>query len=645
MSPGRGRVRGRVGGLALNNLELKKRQILDRVDLYEVVAEQVALKRSGRRWLGLCPFHSEKSPSFTVSPELGLFKCFGCGRGGDVFSFVQLRENVPFMEAFRILADRAGISLDEPKATSSGVDEPGRGDIAKVNEWAARFFRAKLRDETIGRSAREYVAGRALSDAVVDGFGLGLAVPGGPSLRTSAAKAGFSDAILLAADLIRRGESGDSYDTFRDRLMFPIRDAGGRVLGFGGRTLIDDRAKYLNTSQNVLFDKGSTLYGIDVARKAMTDRRRAVVVEGYTDCLACHQCDVGEAVATLGTALTESHVNVLRRFCEEVILLFDSDQAGEAAAERAVRVAVPMSLRVRLARIPDGKDPCDYLGHGSGAFSDVLNHAVDALELAWLTTLRRFGGGSSDGKRREAVLDFLRLVADASSTRAVDPIQRGLLINQVAHLLRMDRDEVRRMVTRTGQRPPRPSTATAVSTGAARSSPRDSEQSAWATVLEIGLNEPALLMSSFTELDPSRITDPRDRRIAAALLGASEELGAISLADMLARCGVEGDAARVEELARRGAERGRFAETLAIALERIAQRRTANEAEEDRELMLSPSMNLNTDERLAEQTLRFAASVSQNRHFAPRRAIRQAIAAAEMKTIEKGVEGRTTETP
>ena len=234
----------------MHSFESKKREILDRVDIVDVVSEHVSLKRRGRSWVGLCPFHNEKTPSFTVSSERGTFKCFGCGKGGDVFSFVQTRENVAFMDAFRILADRAGVELIQ--ASGTAASGPSRSDLASVNAWGTKFFRARLRHETIGASARHYLDGRGISAESAERFCIGLAANGLPDLRSAAEQAGIDVKMLIAADLIRKSEDGRTYETFRDRLIFPIRDATKRVVGFGGRTLVDDRAKYLNTRQTSL---------------------------------------------------------------------------------------------------------------------------------------------------------------------------------------------------------------------------------------------------------------------------------------------------------------------------------------------------------------------------------------------------------
>jgi DNA primase len=608
----------------LRDFEEKKRQILARVGILDVVSQHVAMKRRGQRWVGLCPFHAEKTPSFTVSPEHGTFKCFGCGKGGDVFSFVQLRENVPFPEAMRMLADQAGIVLDHGSGKDGGSGGPSRTDLAKINAWAAGHFRAQLLHESVGRSAREYVSRRNLSAATAERFGLGLAPDSPGSLSEAARRAGVDSPLLLAADLVRQSERGQYYDTFRNRLMFPIRDATGRVVGFGGRTLGDDPAKYINTRQTALFDKGRGLYGIDLARKSAVERGRAIIVEGYTDCLAAHQAGFTETVATLGTALTESQVELLRRYCEQIILLFDSDEAGDAAAERAIRTAVPRCVTVRLARIPEGKDPAEFLGHGSATeFSDLLNRSVEALEFKWHQTRRRFEGDASGTRRREAVLDFLRIVAEAVDAKAIDAIQRGLLVNQVAHLLRMDRIEVDRLLVHLS---PRRGSGGAQAKGQAvgqlRRASRDAEQVAWTRVLEALLSEPGAGDSVDGLPDATRIADQRDRRIAMIVFELVPKPGGFCLADVLGRCGDAADAERVSELACRGAALRDHRATLRLALARTRRAGQESELEESKQRLLEAagrgsSVLGGTDCREI-----VSDGVRQHTHFAPRRLIR-----------------------
>lgn len=600
------------------DFESKKRQILDRVDILALVGEFVALRRSGKRWVGLCPFHTEKTPSFSVSPEMGIFKCFGCGKGGDVFSFVQFRENIPFVDAMRFLADRAGVVLDEPRSqtSDSAFNTVTRLDIGRACAWAASFFQSKLIGAE-GQEAREYLASRGFQQPIIEKFGLGLAVEGRPMLKEAAAGAGFSPLVLEAADLIRRDGEGRYYETFRNRLMFPIRDASSKVIGFGGRTLVEDKAKYLNTRQNALFDKGRNLFGIDLARQSIIDRGRAIVVEGYTDCMACHQAGFTEAVASLGTALTETHVDLIRRYAGELVLVFDSDQAGIDAADRALRVALPRSITVRLARVPEGKDPGEFLTgpDANMRFMDLLKGAVEALEFTWRQTWARYHEPTSDGRRREAILDFVRMVSDASKTEALDPIRKGFLTNQLAHLLRLDRAEVaslmastseRRMPMQTPGRGPESITA-----------PVDSEQSAWVRLLEVLLNEPGLLGSLDVWPDPARIVDARDRRVAQWVFESARNFGDFTLADVLAFAKDGDDASRIAELATRGQARGNYETSMRVALDRLKDSSAASGRDDARRKILE------SPENSGDELTAYADGIRRHRHFGPLRMVRR----------------------
>lgn len=603
----------------MRGFDTTKKRVLDRTDILTLVSEHVTLRRRGRNWVGLCPFHNEKTPSFTVSPERGTFKCFGCGAGGDVFTFVQSRENISFPEALRLLADRAGVEIHQGK--SKERSGPGRNDLAKVNAWGAAYFRAKLLDESAGAETRKYLEARGISASTSERFGLGLATGHASDLIPAAGRAGFGLDVLLAADLVRHGENGPPYETFRNRLMFPIRDATKRIVGFGGRTLVDDRAKYLNTRQTELFDKGRGLYGIDLAREAVSSRGRAILVEGYTDCIAVHQAGFPETVATLGTALTDMQVDLLRRYGDELIVLFDSDRAGEEAADRAIRVALPRCMTVRLARIPDGKDPCEYLSNATAeAFSDVLNKAVDALEFKWLRSRKRVSEIGTAAAKHEAVLDFLRVVAEALSGGAVDEIQRGLLVNQVAHVLRMDGREVHRLLGRLSTRRPvtraRSDAADPMEPG---DQPRSAVDRAWVTLLEVALAEPGALTHLDFFPDPAGISSARDRRLAEMVKQLADRFGEFHFSDILASCREPGDVERATELARRGEARGNFEETIALAVSRI--RHAAMEQETVPE-KTSPddamsSSQLDASNRATLESVQ--GHVRSRRHFAPRR--------------------------
>lgn len=612
-------------GPNLFDFEAKKRQILDRVDILALVGEQVALKRSGKRWVGLCPFHTEKSPSFSVAPDLGIFKCFGCGKGGDIFSFVQLRENVSFMESMRLLADRAGVSLEEPKAKSSHSPsaDVSRHDIGKVCAWAQTFFRTNLQGD-VGREARQYLLSRGFQEDIVERFTLGLATDQCLSIQAGANRAGFSPVLLEAADLLRRNETGQIYETFRNRLMFPIRDAGNRVIGFGGRTLVEDKAKYLNTRQNALFDKGKSLFGIDLARQSIVDRGRAVVVEGYTDCMACHQAGFTETVASLGTALTEAHVDLIRRYAGEMILVFDSDQAGVDAADRALRVALPRSITVRLARVPEGKDPGEFLTgpESTQRFIELLKGAVDALEFTWRQTWARYHAPTSNARRQEAVLDFVRMVCDAANADALDAIRKGLLVNQLAHLLRLDRAEVAVLMASQVAK----TKSHAKSLSQPEPVPVSAEQGAWVRLLEILLNEPGLLGTLENWPDPRGIADLRDRRIASWVFDCARSFGEFSLRDVLAQAQDGEDAARVAELAVRGQQLGNFQASFQASIERLEQREAEGKLEQARSALLQAPQPEGDELEI------YAEGVSRHRHFGPRRLVRLAVQLTDHET-------------
>lgn len=548
--------------------------------MVDLVSEQVALKRAGRDFVGLCPFHQEKTPSFSVSPAKQIFKCFGCGAGGDVFTFIQLREGVSFVEALRILADRAGIDYDRHvgRAPADGI---GRADLARVNAWAMEVFRRALTDGELGQVPRAYAAKRGISPEMIAAFGLGWAPEEGSWLLARARGSNVRMDLLHAAGLAARGGYGDDYGVFRGRLMFPIRDTMNRVIGFGGRTLIDDRAKYLNTAQNALFDKGRNVYGIDRAREAMAATRQVVVVEGYTDCIACHQHGITNVVATLGTALTDDQVGLLRRWCDEVVLVFDSDNAGQNAADRALGVALRHNLTVRIAQVSSGKDPADFLAdHGADDFRELLKSAEDALGFKWRRTCDRFEQGSGGG-RKEAIREFVQLVAGTSRFRGVDAIQQGLIVNQLAKLLALPGREVHQLLAdaaRTAERPrssemagaggPVDASLTSAEADVAEAR-RDALQAGLVALVQVVLNEPGLYGDVAEVLRPELIADGRTRRIAEAAVELAAAYGEFALSELLARFEDPQDMRRVTELVFRGAEIGNFSATAADTAERL----------------------------------------------------------------------------
>ena len=550
--------------VSLHNYDDAKEQIRHGVDLVDLVSEHVSLKRAGRNLKGLCPFHKEKTPSFNVLPERQIFKCFGCQAGGDVFKFVQLIEGVEFSEAVRLLADRIGLELKPRLVSASGPPPLGRADIARANEWAAKWFRSQLLSD-VGMSARAYVGDRRIGDEICERFEVGLA-PAAVSLQQAAYQAGISPQLLAAADLIRDGDSGGTYDTFRDRLIFPIRDAGKRCVGFGGRTLGDSPAKYLNTGATPLFDKSRCLYGLQAARQEITSRGAAVLVEGYTDCIACHQHGFAHTVATLGTAATEEHMRTLRRYTDTAILLFDPDAAGQAAAERALAVALQQNLAVKIARLPEGMDPADYLQvTGPEEFDRLLNSAVDALVFMWNRTEERFRGSGGSSNRRQAVLEFVTLVGDLGRFGAVDAIQRGVIIHQVAELLTLPAEEVAGLLrARTARSAatsvPSPGMGRSVSV-AARGG--DAEQLILGDMLEILVCEPGLYGEVADVFVASALLDPTRRQIAEVVITLAGRFGEFDTAELIAGLESPDESRVVTDMIVRGAQREGLAEHLA----------------------------------------------------------------------------------
>ena len=317
------------GGFSQQQLD----EIRSRVDIVEIVGQSVKLKRAGENWKGLCPFHTEKTPSFTVNPKRNIYHCFGCGAGGDAFSFMMRQDRVAFPEAVRTLAERAGVAL--PTLGGRAPEADGRLEaLRRVMALAAEFYTQSLWEQG-GEKARAYLEQRGVESEVARRFGLGYAPESWNALLGAMARQGIGDDALVQAGLALARQNGPGfYDRFRGRLLFPIRDVQGRVVAFGGRALSGEEPKYLNSPETPLYVKGQTLYALDVAKSAIRDRSRAIIVEGYLDCLMAHQHGFGETVAALGTAFTEAQLGLLRRYTDEVIALFDADAAGEKASAR-----------------------------------------------------------------------------------------------------------------------------------------------------------------------------------------------------------------------------------------------------------------------------------------------------------------------
>jgi DNA primase catalytic core len=357
----------------VNSFRYPVEEIREKCDLVEVISAHVALRKTGRNFTGLCPFHNEKTPSFSVNAERQIWKCFGCGEGGDVFKFVQKIDNLTFPQAVEALAQKVGVTIERSEQASREYSDRER--ILKANNIACAFFRSSLERSA---KAKEYLANRGLTTEAIERYKLGYAPDGWDGLLNHLAeqRIAIGDAVK-AGLLVARESSTGFYDRFRDRLIFPIVDASERIIAFGGRSFGDEQPKYLNSPETPLFAKNRTLYGLNIARKAIPDDGRAIVVEGYMDAITAQSAGFVNTVATLGTALTEEHVNVISRFTKNVVLAFDSDSAGMKAALRSAPIFEQAGFNVRILNMPKGEDPDSMLRGGDvSRFAGLLERTL-----------------------------------------------------------------------------------------------------------------------------------------------------------------------------------------------------------------------------------------------------------------------------
>ncbi|CDG54036.1 DNA primase [Halomonas sp. A3H3] len=394
--------------------------LLGRVDVVEVVGERVQLKKAGRNYSGLCPFHQEKTPSFTVSADKQFYHCFGCGANGNALRFLMEYDKLPFPEAVEQLAGRLGIEVpregaDDPRAQQR---EKKRKEGVNLLELAASFYRERLKMQE-GQPAQRYLSGRGLSDEVIKTYGIGYAPAGWEALKQHLSERGIGEPVQVEYGLlIHREDTGRTYDRFRDRVMFPIRDLRGRTIAFGGRVMGDDQPKYLNSPETPVFHKGRELYGLYEARQASNKLEQLVMVEGYMDVVALAQYGIHNAVATLGTATTEDHLTRLFRLVSRVVFCFDGDRAGRQAASRALETALPQMIDGREARflfLPEGDDPDTLVRReGTQAFQDRVTCAMPLSEFLFEQAAQGRDLNTVEGRERFAsqVLEALNKVPE-----------------------------------------------------------------------------------------------------------------------------------------------------------------------------------------------------------------------------------------
>ena len=392
-----------------------KEQVRSTADMVEIISGYVPLKKKGQNYWGCCPFHGEKTPSFSVNPGKSMFYCFGCHEGGDIFKFIMKIENCSFMDALKLLAGRYGIPIPEKQKTAAEIArEKQRNSIYSANELASKFFQACLTKTAYGEPALAYLAGRGIGKEIIAGFGIGYALNNFTALVSSLAKRGCQPQVLEAAGLAARGRDG-YYDKFRNRVIIPIRDARGRIVGFGGRVLDNSTPKYLNTAETQWFNKRRVVFGLDIAFKAISKIGRAVVVECYMDAISLHAAGFDNVVASMGTAFSQEQAKLLQRLADEVIFCYDSDSAGRKASVRAVSIAREAGLKVRIAGVPDGKDPDEYVRqHGSAAFAQVLAAAQNGIDFQIDETILQNNIANLAGKV-EAVSNILPFLLECQN--------------------------------------------------------------------------------------------------------------------------------------------------------------------------------------------------------------------------------------
>jgi DNA primase len=439
--------------------------IKQRLDIVQVVSEYTKLQKSGRNYKALCPFHSEKNPSFFVFPERQSWHCFGaCGTGGDIFSFIIKKEGVDFAQALHLLANKAGVSLAAMTTPEKQTQNKERGKLFEINEATAEYYHHVLLNTSMGKMARDYVVKRKLSAETIKKFQLGFAPEGWDTLKQYLKGKGYGETELLASGLLVERDDKNSYDRFRSRLIFPIRNIHGKVIGFGGRALDDSLPKYLNSPQTPVFDKSSSLYGIDRAKTDIRQKNRAVIVEGYMDVLTAHQHGHDNVVASMGTAMTDKQLAILKNLTKNLILALDADTAGEEAVSRSgetidkilpvlpsddgygwVRYEDAQNAEVKILVLPRGKDPDDIIKEDDSQWQKLIMNAKPMIDFIFETVIAKVNPLSARDKSL-AVEKLLPLLFEMK-----DPLRQAHYVERLAKLLKIDErnlaDALRRFST------------------------------------------------------------------------------------------------------------------------------------------------------------------------------------------------------
>src|ERR1700736_3239773 len=415
-------------------------RVKQQADIVLVIGEYVRLKKSGQNFTGLCPFHAEKSPSFAVHPVKQIYHCFGCGVGGDVFKFVMEMDKVAFPEAIRVVAEKCGITIPRPKASSpeERKENQQRTLLVEMHREAQTFFVQQLGGTLEGKAARAYLEDRGLDKDTIARFGIGYAPSGGDALLRFL-KSKYKEPLLIESGLVSRDQSGGArmYDRFRRRITFPIANESGKIVAFGCRALGDDQPKYLNSPETPIYTKSNILYHLDRAKEALRQRDFAVLVEGYMDAIAVARAGISNVVASCGTSLTEPQVKLLNRFTRRIIVNYDPDTAGEAATERSLSLLLEQGVEVRVLALPGGKDPDSFIrAQGAAAYTKLLNEAPPYVDYL-ISRAAKMDLTSAEGKLR--AVNFLMPYVQ----RIPDRILRSEWATRIAQQLRIEEPVLR----------------------------------------------------------------------------------------------------------------------------------------------------------------------------------------------------------
>ncbi|MFA5553265.1 MAG: DNA primase [Phycisphaerae bacterium] len=553
-------------------------------DIVELVGEHLSLAKKGREMVGMCPFHDDHRPSLYVNPGKQIFKCFACGAGGDVFKFLQMRENLTFPQAVERLANRAGIEI---KALRHRVEkqkpdiDPNR--LAKVNAWADKYFQKNFYDSK-GTEAREYLLKRHITLETAKQWHIGYSASGANDLVQAARAAKVPDELLKASGLA----AADFTDKFINRLMFAITDVTGRVIGFGGRTMDGTGAKYINSPTSSLFDKSNCLYGLEQARHHIVSSGTAVVTEGYTDCIMAHQCGFKNVVATLGTSFTEGHGRMLKRYAQNVILLFDNDTAGLAAANRALDICLSLQIDIKIATIGQEKDPCDFLVEvGKEKFAYILENALDIFQFKYDRLIQNYEGQQTIAGKKAAIEEFIQAIVTAILSGKLGAIEQGILINRLAKTTGIDKSQINSELQNKIKAARRNST---YKIGASKVLNADLGQGVFAAaqkeIIEVLINKPELFKKIKSKITPEQFDVPILKLAAQAVFDTICESPKASIADILSHVESVDLGNTLTELSETGQQKGNFETRLGDAIEIFLKSASKTDIKQDQKKYL-----------------------------------------------------------